>query len=779
MTRMTTTETGTGSSPKELREAESLLERGDVQAALNTLEGISDSSGAADALRGAACFRLERYSEAADHLRAAIKKGRADGELRRLLDLSVANHQSDIARPVPTPSQFDPAEVSGGPKPGAQEQTTATPADPRAQARKKTPRDLVRDGIGQLGGFKLGKSVKFLASALGRETNRNSPWTSWYEYGFLRGTLMLAARRERLNREQLFPAYGKREGTGFFRSSGAPPAGTYRARSADGSYNDLRDPMAGAAGTRFGFNTDPASTPGETGPRLMTPNPRVVSRVLFTRKDGFKPVPFLNLTAASWIQFMNHDWVSYGDPSNAEPYRIPLSEDDPVRRTLRQTHMLVRPTQKDPTRRDGERENVHLNEVTSWWDGSQIYGSDEKTIQSLRSHQGGKLAVDSKTGNLPVLADGVEQTGFRRNWWVGLSMLHTLFVKEHNAICDMLAEHHPTFDDQRLFDTARLINAAVMAKIHTVEWTPAVLPNKSLNAAMHTNWFGLLTNLFRKKDSRKTVADVNVTDPIAGGLVGNETDNHGVPYSLTREFLAVYRLHSLLPDTIGLHEIDGADGPVKTVGLAQTRQAASHAMTEEFSMDDLFYSFGVQHSGQLVLNNYPETLQNLSVPGAGFFDLGAVDILRDRERGVPRYNQFRRLFGLTPIQYFEDLTDDRDAVAALKQVYDSVEDIDLLVGNLAEAHRPEGFGFGETLFEVFILNASRRLQADRFFTEYYTEEVYTAQGLQWIDDATFKNVLLRHYPRLARTGLANVDNAFEPWDVGELDPLRHPLRAFG
>ena len=61
-------------------------------------------------------------------------------------------------------------------------------------------------------------------------------------------------------------------------------------------------------------------------------------------------------------------------------------------------------------------------------------------------------------------------------------MLHTLFVREHNAICDRLKTKLPHWDDDRLFNVARLINAAVMAKIHTVEWTPAILPNRALTA---------------------------------------------------------------------------------------------------------------------------------------------------------------------------------------------------------------------------------------------------------------------------------------------------------
>jgi hypothetical protein len=102
-----------------------------------------------------------------------------------------------------------------------------------------------------------------------------------------------------------------------------------------------------------------------------------------------------------------------------------------------------------------------------------------------------------------------------------------------------------------------------------------------------------------------------------------------------------------------------------------------------------------------------------------------------------------------------------------------------MVGTLAEGHRPTGFGFGETLFQIFILNASRRLQADRFYTDAYNEDVYTPEGLDWIDEATLKSVILRHYPELSQRGLSNVTNAFEPWDRGErLDPNRHPLRAF-
>jgi hypothetical protein len=162
--------------------------------------------------------------------------------------------------------------------------------------------------------------------------------------------------------------------------------------------------------------------------------------------------------------------------------------------------------------------------------------------------------------------------------------------------------------------------------------------------------------------------------------------------------------------------------------------------------------------------------------------MATVDIVRARERGVPRYNEFRRQLGLNPITRFEDLCDEPEVIARIKAVYGhnpaDVEKLDLMVGTLAEGHRPTHFGFGETMFQIFILNATRRLQADRFYTDAFDEQVYTPEGLRWIDDATFKRVLLRHHPELADTGLANVHNAFEPWDDGPvLDPARHPLRA--
>src|SRR3984957_9362409 len=83
-------------------------------------------------------------------------------------------------------------------------------------------------------------------------------------------------------------------------------------RTADGSYNDLRQPTMGMAGTRFGRNIPLAAAYQESPADLLLPNPRTVSRELLTRTE-FQPATIVNLLAAAWVQFMVKDWFSHGD----------------------------------------------------------------------------------------------------------------------------------------------------------------------------------------------------------------------------------------------------------------------------------------------------------------------------------------------------------------------------------------------------------------------------------------------------------------------------------
>lgn len=760
-----------------------LLESGEpegLEEAVGVLTAVaaSDPSGEVHALLGLVQYRLEQYSAAAESLGSALDADASNDGWRRLQRMARSNGTARIDTPVPDIYYFEREELLKEAKLG--EGVLPTPL---LLGTSPGGMEGIRRTLGELLGSVSGIALGALTQLVGRVAGyRDAVWTNWYRRNFLLGILTLAYMREQMNKNNLKTTYPVHALVGFHPPGVRPPQGVTHFRTADGSWNNLSDPKEGAAGTRFPRNVSVSSIQPETGDLLMSPDPRKVSLELLTRQGPMKEVPFLNLLAAAWINFENHDWIDHGEPLEHSLHEIPLAADDPARVQFRQTKMFIPKSQPDPTRMgDEERTPItFINEVTHWWDGSQIYGSDQETVDRLRSRVDGMLRLtDQQT--LPLDKKGVEETGFQRNWWLGLAMFHTLFAREHNAICEHLKAAYPAWDDNRLFNVARLINAAVMAKIHSVEWTPAILPNRSLEAGLDANWYGLLTNLLRKEDEKRTVAKINVRNPELGGVVANPINKHGQPYGLTEEFVEIYRLHSLLPETITIMRLDEPD--VSDVPFIETRQAGSAKITRAVPMQDLFYSFGNQLPGQLVLNNFPSFMQELSMPGNPVFDLGTVDILRARERGVPRYNEFRRQLGLNPIRTFDDLTDDREAVKKLKSVYgdqpDDIERLDLMIGTLAEGHRPTGFGFGETMFQIFILNATRRLQADRFYTDAYNEDTYTPEGLKWVDDATLKAVLLRHYPELSETGLANVKNAFEPWDAGEiLDPSRHPLRAF-
>lgn len=635
----------------------------------------------------------------------------------------------------------------------------------------------------------------------------DTPWTTWSEKGTVGGMLVLKHIREDLLENNLHDPHINYKG---YKSIDCSKLNT-NFRMEDGSCNDLENPHVGAAGVAFGRNVAPEYIDQNAKENLMTPNPSLVSKEFFTR-DEFKPVPFLNMIAAVWIQFMNHDWLTHGPNATKNPYKVPV-EGKPDAIVDRSKSNEV---DSDSFKKDFDK--VSTNDVTHWWDGSQIYGSSKPETDALRSFSNGKMTmvvvngreILPKNSTLNVAMNrqnqGYEATGFRDNWWVGLSMLHTLFVKEHNSIADTLMKKNVKFDqksgkwiftngkdvksfnekelDEHVFQTARLINTAILAKIHTVEWTPAILPNDVLRKGMYANWYGGINPQSWSKHLKK-LPFFNKTDwfsvtkggYIIGGIVGDKTNNFGVPFSITEEFTSVYRLHSLLPEKLEFKTLENKN-KVNAVDFSETRNDKSYPIMENNDLKDLYYSFGTQHPGQLVLNNFPKFMQELTIPGHPTMDLGMVDIIRDRERGVPRYNQFRRAIGLKPIKSYKDFfsakkpLDERQKgiVAKFNKVYgkdengnDNVEMIDLLVGTLGEEVRPKNFGFGETQFQIFILMASRRLMADRFFTESYNKEVYTKTGMDYIDQEGFLHqVISRHMPEL-KGKMKGLTTAFEPW----------------
>jgi len=222
----------------------------------------------------------------------------------------------------------------------------------------------------------------------------------------------------------------------------------------------------------------------------------------------------------------------------------------------------------------------------------------------------------------------------------------------------------------------------------------------------------------------------------------------------------MYRLHGLIRDEYEFRSTRTGEVIAEKI-LPDISGAFAREFMDGTDLADLAYTFGILHPGALRLHNYPRYLQNLRRDNGDRLDLATIDVLRDRERGIPRYNEFRELIGMRRVKSFEELTDNPQWAEELREVYeDDLESVDLMVGMYAEPLLP-GFAISEVAFRIFILMASRRLKSDRFFTTDYRPEVYTQVGLDWIDKSDFRTVILRHMPELEPS--VNKANAFAPW----------------
>ena len=591
----------------------------------------------------------------------------------------------------------------------------------------------------------------------------------WDRLPTLIGAFNIAAFRDRLRAHNLHhTGYG-------VDSAGEWKPGYERWRSADGSYNCLAHPRMGMARTRFGRNVPLTEAVPETDEALLEPSPRVISRELLARHE-FIAAPTLNLLAAAWIQFEIHNWFSHGPPQSGNEFKVPLPRgDDWPQKERFDGCMHIQRTAHDKSEREPwlGAAPTFRNFNSHWWDAGQIYGHDHATQMKIRSRRDGKISFvrDGDREMLPEDPDskGADFTGFNDNWWIGLAVLHNLFALEHNAICDALKSAYPEWNDEELFQHARLINGALIAKIHTVEWTPGILAHPTLQFGMAAQWSGA--------PQRWLHLLLGERNEVSKGIPGSATDQHSAPYAMTEEFTAVYRMHPLLPDTVRIHSLKVKGDKPKalkeskpiTLNFVDVQGPVTRGLMKDHGFANVLYSLGIQNAGALRIRNYPNFLRQFKKEARRherkipLMDMAAVDIMRDRERGVPRYNRFRELLGKKRVTSFEEITSSPDIADKMREIYKDVDRVDLLVGLMAE-DPPKDFGFCDTTFRAFIVMASRRLKSDRFFTDDFRPEIYTELGMDWIDNNSMKSVLLRHFPELGQA-LEGVNNSFSPWNV--------------
>jgi hypothetical protein len=597
-----------------------------------------------------------------------------------------------------------------------------------------------------------------VARASFRTLNRLVPW---HRLSLRLALLNLAMMRDTLRKRNLIDT-GSREAPPAPYPVPPPVPEEYRSvRSYDGAFNDLSVPNMGAVGTTFGRNMGAVYRPQ----LFDTPNAFTVCEQLLKRTQ-FIPATSINVLAASWIQFQVHDWVNHArHPLGTQDVHVKLPGEVTWRNRVGGAEEGVMRfgdnIAADATStRQGWPPILFANQVSHWWDASEVYGDGERA-RSLREkvtsdglvREGAKLRLTGD-GHLPRDLNGMALTGFNESWWLGLSAMHTLFAREHNAVCDALRAEYPQLSDERTYQTARLVVAALIAKIHTIEWTPAILATEILKLGLNTSWHGpghdALTRFFLWLIEKKALKGIPETVP----------DHHTAPYSLTEEFVTVYRMHQLMPDDYLL--FNHADGRlIEKVGFKSIQGTVTDEVMREKKLENVLYSFGIAHPGAITLHNFPNSLRTFERENGERIDLAVVDLVRTRRRGVPRYNDFRAGLDKPRLRRWEDLTEDPESVRLLKEVYRDIDLVDTVVGLAAETP-PEGFGFSDTAFRVFILMASRRLQSDRFLTVDFRPEIYTPLGMDWVARNGMTSIILRHCPQLNGV-LPRTGNAFAPW----------------
>ena len=274
----------------------------------------------------------------------------------------------------------------------------------------------------------------------------------WDHLPKLTGTLRPGRHPQRAARAQparhLPPAVGRRR-----RGTRVGPEKFEKQRTVDGSWNDLANPTMGMAGTRFGRNVPIEHTWPDTG-ALLEPNPRTVSRRLMTR-DELIPATAGNALIAAWLQFMIRDWFKHGTSPTEDPWTLELDPDD----DWPEPPLLVHRTPPDPTTPPGQRPARRRTSTsnTHWWDGSQIYGNSAAE-QDVPARARGRPAAAGRRAIRPIPDDPAHNPTLMPGFWLGLGMMQTLFVHEHNSVARCSRSAYPDWDDERLFQRARVIN---------------------------------------------------------------------------------------------------------------------------------------------------------------------------------------------------------------------------------------------------------------------------------------------------------------------------------
>ncbi|MGR3492152.1 MAG: peroxidase family protein [Shimia sp.] len=444
---------------------------------------------------------------------------------------------------------------------------------------------------------------------------------------------------------------------------------------------------------------------------IVGANPHDIASTVFDQDGDMPNSAGLSTLFTTWGQFLDHDLV--------------LTPED-------ENHALVV---------NGEDQGAHASEaiegtgvttakevgnaITWQIDGSQIYGSSDERIEDVRSFEGGKLAMSddpTSTHGLLPLTDGDDimagESGgedavylagdVRANENPNLLSMHTLWAREHNYWAERLAEAHPDWDDEQLFQGARQIVEYELQKITYDEWLPLVIG-----------------------DALPTEIDY---DADVDGEVSVEFST------------AAFRFgHTAVSSSLNRVNDDGTEAAEGHLGLMDAFFDA--APVKEHGIDSLLRGQTTQLAQEIDAKVVDDLNGGLENPdGEGGFSLPAFNIARGADHGLPSYVDAREaLIGdivaadLDPTD-FSIITSNPDTQAELAAVYDTVHDVDMWVGGLAE-DKIAGTQAGPLFTEIMVEQFTRTAAADEGFGTLDPE--LGADIIADVESSTMSDVILR------------------------------------
>ena len=426
---------------------------------------------------------------------------------------------------------------------------------------------------------------------------------------------------------------------------------------------------------------------------LASPNPRVISNTVCDQQLGSDIIDERNLSDMNWVwgQFISHDLdftptaVFDTRLQDLERIQIIAPENDPHYRENQTMMSVFRSLYDVKTGLSRENNREQINTVTPWLDGSVIYGTSEQRVNELRTFEGGRLiTTEHENGDLLQLAPAnsieiqrVRGLAFfsgdiRANENIALTAVNTLFVREHNRIAEEILNDNPELSDEEIFQMARKINTAIIQSITYNEFIPSLgielepynTYDKSVNPQI-SHLFSVVA--FRIGHSQIGEQFVLVNETGINQMVAMEDGFFN-------------------PSIIQKH---GIDSIIK--GVVVTKQQAN----------DIYYHNSIRNF-------------LFGEPQRGGLDLCALDIIRARDHGIPDYNSIRKEIGLLPVMEFNEINSDQEVIRRLSQTYRNVNELDPIIGILAEEHL-EDSTLGETGYYIIKEQFERIRDGDRLF----------------------------------------------------------------